>query len=417
MNTILKTIKQNKALLVVAYCLLFVTIVQSQSQISFVSSYQNSSYETSVFATADFAYISSGQNLEILDLSNIQNPVSVGNVVTSGTVNGIYVVGQYAYLASNGLNIIDVSNPTAPNSIGKLLTGVESNDIEVVGDYAYLADGDGFKIINVSDPANPILTGSLGFWPSAKSVHISGSLAYVGVLWDGIKVVDISNPASPVQVGTSILTPGTYGPNAGWATDIYESDGKVYLTDGHFGMYVFELNGTNLDSIGEFTLAYASGVYVENDEVYLADGKFELLDASNVTNINVIESFTPPNGNPGSIHVLGNYIFLGIDYYGLNILERGSISTSIDQLSENDVNSINVFPNPTSGEFTVELMPAKQLSIKVCDVQGRIIFESVYDNVENGQKELVDISKFANGMYYIKLQDDSDVYTKNIIKH
>ncbi len=413
MKSFLKRIKENRTLIVTAYCLLVVTV--AQSQLNLVSSYQNSSYETAVFATTDYAYISSGQNLEILDLSNIQNPISVGNVVTSGTVNGIYVVGNYAYLASSGLNIVDITDPTAPISVGKLLTGVAAHDVQVVGDYAYIADGDGFKIIDVSDPAAPVLTGSLSYWPAAESVFVSDTIAYVGVLWDGAKVIDISNPALPVQVGSSILNPGGTG---GWATDIYESNGKVYMTDGHDGMVIFERNGTNLDSIGAFNIGYASGVYVDSNEVYLADNDFRLLDASDVSNLTSIDLFNSPNGNPGSVHVAGGYIFLGIDYYGLNILKRGNMTTGVTApISKGLSNSIEVFPNPSNGEFVVELKPADELTLKVSDVQGKVIFETTFNNVDKGELESINISEFANGFYYVQQQDGNGTYTKKIIKH
>ncbi|REJ39306.1 MAG: DUF4347 domain-containing protein, partial [Microcystis aeruginosa TA09] len=87
----------------------------------------------------------------------------VGNYDTPGNAYGVYVVGNYAYVAdfSLGLQIIDISTPTNPTLIGNYDTSGFAMDVQIVGNYAYLADGfAGLTIIDISNPSNPTFKGN-----------------------------------------------------------------------------------------------------------------------------------------------------------------------------------------------------------------------------------------------------------------
>lgn len=410
-----KLMKKKKLMLLVAYCLFISGI--AQSQINFVSNYATNEGKTDVFATEDYAYIINAQSLDILDISDIQNPVSVGTVNIPGEdgilSSSIYVIGDYAYVTSNissyvsGLSIIDISNPITASIIGSYPLQSNIHDVYVAGSYAYLADANGLKIIDVSTPANPQLTGSVSLSWISGAVTVINDLAYVGVMFNGVEVVDISNPNAPVQVGSSSVQTNDF------PTDIYEYDGKIYLTSANDGLVVFERNGTDLDYLGAIDLGYASGVYVDSDYIYMADDDFELLDAGNISAITVVDSYEPIYSYPvSSVHVAGGYIFVGLYSYGLDILELGN-AVGIDDL----VNaSFEVFPNPSNETFTVELKAAKKLTLTVCDILGGVIFKSSYDNVAEGQKEQIVLPDVANGIYYIQLQHGEHLYTEKIIK-
>ncbi len=73
---------------------------------------------------------------------------------TSGTANGIYILGNYAYVAVgfNGLEIYNISDPSNPTFVGRCDTPGEAIDVIADGDYAYVADANsGLEIITISD--------------------------------------------------------------------------------------------------------------------------------------------------------------------------------------------------------------------------------------------------------------------------
>ena len=72
------------------------------------------------FVVGDYAYIGNGGALDILDISNSNAPARVGQVITPSIVLGIYVSGDYSYVAdyNAGLRIIDISTPFHDKSEG-----------------------------------------------------------------------------------------------------------------------------------------------------------------------------------------------------------------------------------------------------------------------------------------------------------
>ena len=71
---------------------------------------------------------------------------------TTGYAFGVYVSGDYAYVADgdSGLAVIDISDPTNPGTpVYKDTTG-DARGVFVSGDYAYVADGEsGLAVIDI----------------------------------------------------------------------------------------------------------------------------------------------------------------------------------------------------------------------------------------------------------------------------
>jgi hypothetical protein len=74
---------------------------------------------------------------------------------------------------------------------------------------------------------------------------------------------------------------------------------------------------------------------------------------------------------------------------------------------------INVYPNPTSGKFTVSVDNAgKDAVVKVGDILGNVISARVIDNL-NGTYS-VDMSAVADGVYFVQVKNGDYFATKRI---
>ena len=72
-------------------------------------------------------------------------------------------------------------------------------------------------------------------------------------------------------------------------------------------------------------------------------------------------------------------------------------------------NEINVYPNPTNGIVNIDIKNSLKGTIKVENITGEIVFEENVD-VTGSKVETIDLSKLANGNYFIKVQSsDSKV--------
>ncbi len=76
------------------------------------------------------------------------------------------------------------------------------------------------------------------------------------------------------------------------------------------------------------------------------------------------------------------------------------------------VSGILVYPNPNTGEFTIELNNGSVKNIDVMDLTGRVIIS----NSSSNDKVDFNINTLANGVYYVRIQSNNTVEVIKIIK-
>ena len=159
--------------------------------------------------------------LHILDISNpmefsLTGSTYIGFGRGSGTVQGMCIEGDYAYISGNlvlereswGLETVDISTPRSPQEVGTFSSMGNIHDVVVAGDYAYMAGFySGFRIADISDMENPVEVGRFDF-PSSLSrvrqVVVEGNYAFLGVDNSddqGLWIMDITDPEEPQEVG------------------------------------------------------------------------------------------------------------------------------------------------------------------------------------------------------------------------
>ncbi|MBI5417034.1 hypothetical protein HZA55_03690, partial [Candidatus Poribacteria bacterium] len=118
-------------------------------------------YAVSVAIEDNYAYVADfNSGIQIVDISNSENPFIASSVNMTGYVYDIGVKDNYAYAANfnSGLQVIDIRNPLVPITIGSVNSAYA---IAVTGDYVYIADwGSGLQVVHrlsagtIADPIN-----------------------------------------------------------------------------------------------------------------------------------------------------------------------------------------------------------------------------------------------------------------------
>ena len=83
--------------------------------------------------------------------------------------------------------------------------------------------------------------------------------------------------------------------------------------------------------------------------------------------------------------------------------------------TEEIVQNLIVFPNPTSGMITIQKLDRLEPKIiQVINVMGRVVLEDIWQVGENHQN--IDMSSFAPGMYTIRLKTDDEVINFHVVR-
>ncbi len=189
----------------------------------------------------DYAFVADfGSGLAVIDISVPPNPGTPVYEDTTGDALGVYVSGDYAYVADgSGLAVIEVSDPTNPGTPVYEATTGDAWGVYVSGDYAYLADYEsGLAVIDISDPTNPgapVYEATTGY---AVGVYVSGDYAYLADYESGLAVIDISDMEDPIISNAPsdfIVEYGYTGQSLSWTA-----------TDANPDIYTIELNGTGI---------------------------------------------------------------------------------------------------------------------------------------------------------------------------
>ena len=82
--------------------------------------------------------------------------------------------------------------------------------------------------------------------------------------------------------------------------------------------------------------------------------------------------------------------------------------TGIGEILEDDV---RIYPNPTSGELTIQAVGMKHL--RIVDVLGR----KVYDQAVEGNEKTLNLSGFGSGVYLLNITTEKGVVNRRIVVH
>ncbi|NQT35235.1 T9SS type A sorting domain-containing protein [bacterium] len=118
-----------------------------------------------VYSVGNYAYLTTHSQdfdnpfcLNIIDISDPDNPERIGFCPTPGKAEAVWVAYDYAYIADAyaGLRVIDISNPEEPEEVCWFDTPGYAWDVFVEGDLVYVADQTGMGIYDCSETINVV---------------------------------------------------------------------------------------------------------------------------------------------------------------------------------------------------------------------------------------------------------------------
>jgi hypothetical protein len=98
------------------------------------------------------------------------------------------------------------------------------------------------------------------------------------------------------------------------------------------------------------------------------------------------------------------------------IVKLGPDNVGIEE--NNQLSSINIFPNPATNQLTIETGQLKIKSVEIYDVVGERLLCTLTPNPSpSGEGSAsIDVSKLSPGMYFVRVRTEKGEVVKKIIK-
>lgn len=198
-----------------------------------------------------------------------------------------------------------------------------------------------------------------------------------------------------------------------------QPDGKIVVAEtNNFAVKRMNPDGTNVESLNEGNY-YPYGIAIQSDgKIVFADDHHKGINRMNSDGSNV-EVLTSTNGPRGlAIESNGNILFVDASTNTVNRIilstpsNRVPVNVDVTTLSTSSfaLDNFNIYPNPTSGVFTIKTEEA--LSVEVYDVTGRLILKDYLQTTKT-----LSIERQEAGMYLINIKNKFDqLSTFKIIK-
>ncbi len=123
------------------------------------------------------------------------------------------------------------------------------------------------------------------------------------------------------------------------------------------------------------------------------------------------------DGGPALSAGLNNPAGLSFDYAGdlyiadgnNNRIRKVTLATGVEKFP-NSSKQIIIYPNPTTGQFTIEPNSTNKLTIDLFDVNGRHIFNKVVVGTAD-----IDANSLDNGVYTLAIKNNTDITYKKLV--
>ncbi len=161
-----------------------------------------------------------------------------------------------------------------------------------------------------------------------------------------------------------------------------------------------------------------AGANISEFEVYMGMNDEEpnvlvALTSDNFLKVDLI------NGIKYSFRVRAVYNNLGgnnyqVGVYSNTIYLKPSIVLGQDETDKRA--AISLFPNPSTGSFTLEFkaIQSQKATLSVVDLTGKVILTQSLSDLNNGSQQNIELKGVASGVYIVKVQTEKGVYQQKI---
>jgi len=149
------------------------------------------------------------------------------------------------------------------------------------------------------------------------------------------------------------------------------------------------------------------GMYGEEPDVLLT------LTSDNFLKVDLV------NGVNYSFRVRAVYLNQGGNNYEVGAYSNTIFLKPSIVLGQNETDkraAISLFPNPSTGSFTLEFkaIQAQKANLTVVDLTGKVILTQILSDLNNGSQQNIELGEVSSGVYIVQVQTEKGVYQQKI---
>lgn len=262
---------------------------------------------------------------------SIRSALTLDNYYT-----GINLLGDLAYLTTNGWPGLEIVNISSLASVGIIETGLDTTDFVIEGDLGYIVGYYGYlQVLNLTEGS---IISQFALQAGGMKLTVQDSLAYVTLGLNGtMQMVDISNLYQLQNAGVCDL--------GGYAVGIAVANKRVYVANALRGLQV--IDPLTCIVTGEYATTNSSwDVAVEDHLAYVtASESLEIIDVANDTALSLVGSYYAGGRIAITVHLEGDLAYVseafpgGVSYINISKPSHPflSVNVGIDGIATEDV--------------------------------------------------------------------------------
>ncbi len=180
-------------------------------------------YGSNITLNGDYAALNNrNEGFRLVNISNFQSPVNLGDYGTIGGFDNIVIdrnlaciFGSAGHNDTHGFWVVDIQDPENPEIVGNYSDTIyieRFNYISILKDaYLYVAvNSVGLEIYDLIEPAQPVRIAGLAMNENFTSCYLRGEYLYMATSNTTVYFIDIQEPENPELTG-SVVLPGGFG--------------------------------------------------------------------------------------------------------------------------------------------------------------------------------------------------------------
>ncbi|MGZ9674710.1 Ig-like domain-containing protein [Flavobacterium sp. GNP001] len=320
-----------------------------------------------------------------------------GNIYVADSFNNkirkITPAGVVSTFAGNG-SAGDTDGPAATASFSDP-SGVTIDTAGII----YVADSGNNKIRKIT-PAGVVSTVA----GSGVRGYTNGPAATAGFYLPSGVALDAAGNIYVADHYNQIIRKIT---SAGIVSTVAGINGVFGSTDGSLAIASFDFpNGVALDSSGYIYVADRQNNKIRKITLTSYEISPNLPAGLSFDSTTGIISGAPTATSPATNYVITAHTMGGTISTAVNI-SVGTLSTDSFEVK----NNLKIYPNPATGNVTIELNNLNNAKLQVSDINGRILLNQKLDNTT-----VIDVSGFPSATYLFKVNSDQGTATSKVIK-